>query len=324
VASVAPYACQPLFLHATPRILGHNLAWKLELTASLALMVMMLALYALVAPSHAWAAYVLFHSAIWKGFWLTFVPIGLGSGLLAHYVVVPALRRLHRRNHVYAERLRLPTQLPFPLLIIRGAADEVAGILGATQLVSHLATLVLRAALKLVPVDRDGPDTESSRGQRTRWQVLPSFIRAGLLLCAAACAPLGMLVVAKSIGIHPSAEMAHLAGAVSLLLLVVGVLVMAWESVTQLIVIPVFILLCIATIVPALLFGWRFALATFSLDISAEATPPGHWNSFQLKASSTPYENRRGLSHATHSDPVALAEMTRWLRELDNAALTRK
>jgi hypothetical protein len=61
----------------------------------------------------------------------------------------------------------------------------------------------------------------------------------------------------------------------------------------------------------------RFGLATFGLDISAEATPPGRWTSIQLEPSREPYESRRGLNHGTHSDPAALVEMTRWLRELN-------
>jgi hypothetical protein len=130
-----------------------------------------------------------------------------------------------------------------------------------------------------------------------------------------------MLVLARSIGNHPHPEMAYLAAAVALLLLVVGVLVMAWESVAQLLAIPTFIPLCIATALPALSFGWRFVLATFSLDISAEATPPGRWMVLQLEPDRQPYEQRQGLSHSTHSDSVALAQMTRWLRELNETQL---
>jgi hypothetical protein len=111
--------------------------------------------------------------------------------------------------------------------------------------------------------------------------------------------------------------MAHLAGAVTLLLFSIGVLVMAWEAVSQLLVIPLFLLLSVVAAFSAIPFGLRFVIATFGLDISAEATPPGRWTCLQLESNSEPYENRRGLSHGTHSDPAALREMTRWFRELN-------
>lgn len=91
---------------------------------------------------------------------------------------------------------------------------------------------------------------------------------------------------------------------------------MAWEALARALVIPLFLLLSVITAVSALPFGPRFVLATFGLDVSAEATPPGRWTSFQLEASPQPYENRRGLSHGTHSNAAALAEMMRWFREL--------
>jgi hypothetical protein len=305
------------FLHVMPRILGPGLGQKLEVTVSLALMFLMLMLYALVWPAGASSAYWLFHSATWKGFWLTFVSIGLTGGLLAHYALVPALRALHRSDHTYAQSLKLPHEVPFPVLIIRGAGDEAAGALGATHLVSHLASRVLRAGFRLVPTDSPRRDTALPDRPRANSRWLPKFMKAGLLICVAAIALMGLFVGARAAGMHPSHEVTDLARALVLLLFVVGVLVMAWEAVTQLLIIPPFLVLSIITAVPALAFGWRFAWATFGLDISAESTPPGRWTSFQLEPSREPYENRQALSHATHSDPAALHEMTVWLRELN-------
>jgi hypothetical protein len=305
------------FLHVMPRVLGTGLAQKIELTASLAFMFLMLVTCALVWPTSAWSTYWLFHSATWKGFWLTFVPIGLAGGLLARFALIPGLRALHRWNHAYAQSLRLPNELPFPALIIRGAGDEAAGALGATHLASHLASRVLRAGFRLVPTDSSRTGAESTDRPRERWRWLPGFIKAGLLICVAACVLIGIFAGAKAVGIHPSHEVAHLAGALALLFLVIGVLVMAWEAAAQLLVILPFLGFSIVTAVLALPFGLRFAWGTFGLDISAEATPPGRWTSFQLEPSSEPYENRRALSHETHSDPAAPSAMTEWLRELD-------
>ena len=304
------------FLLVAPRVLGARLAQKIELTASLAFMFLIWVTYAVVWPASAWKAYSLFHSATWKGFWLTFVPIGLAGGLLARCGLIPRLRALHRWNHSYALSLRLPRELPFPALIIRGAGDEATGALGATQLISHLATRVLRAGFRLVPEDAERKHMKPAHS-RVRWQWLPRFIKAGLLICAGGCISMCMLVIARALGTHPSTGMAHLAGAVTLLLFSIGVLVMAWEAVSQLLVIPLFLLLSVVAAFSAIPFGLRFVIATFGLDISAEATPPGRWTCFQLESDSEPYENRRGLSHETHSDPAALREMTRWFRELN-------
>lgn len=305
------------FLHVAPRVLGAGLAQKLELTASLAFMSLILVTYALVWPASAWSAYLLFHSGSWRGFWLTFVPIGLAGGLLARYGLIPGVRALHRWNHSYAQSLRLPNELLFPLLIIRGAGDEAAGALGATQLVSHLATRVLRAGFRLLPADSKRVDAESRERSRGRWPSLPNYVKAGLLMCVGGCLPLAILVVVRSVGIPPGSAIAHLTGALALVLIVVGVLVMAWEAAAQFFAMPLFLVLSVVTAVSALPFGLRFVLATFGLEISAEATPPGRWTSIQLEPSSEPYESRRGLNHGTHSDPAALVEMTRWLRELN-------
>jgi hypothetical protein len=305
------------FLLVAPRVLGPRLAQKLELTASLAFMFLILVIYAVVWPASATKAYSLFHSATWKGFWLTFVPIGLVGGLLARFGLIPRLRALHRWSHLYARSLRLPSELPYPVLIIRGAGDEATGALGATQLISHLATRVLRAGFRLVPEDAEHKHTKPAHW-RVRWQWLPRFVKAGLLICVVGCIAMGMLVIARALGVHPSTGITHLAGAVTLLLLSIGVLVMAWEAMSQLLVIPPFLLLSGIAAFSAIPFGLRFVMATFGLDVSAEPTPPGRWTCFQLEPNGDPYECRRGLSHGTHSNPAALKEMSRWFRELND------
>jgi hypothetical protein len=280
-------------------------------------MLLILAVYAVVWPASAAKTFSLFHSATWKGFWLTFVPIGLLGGLLARFGLIPRLRALHRWNHSYARNLRLPSELPFPALIIRGAGDEASGLLGATQLISHLATRVLRTGFRLVPEDAEHKHPKPTHWY-VRWQCLPRFLKAGLLICAVGCISIGVLVMARALGIHPSTGMAHLAGALALLLISIGVLVMAWETMSQLVVIPLFLSLSFVAALFAVSFGWRFVMATFGLDISAEPTPPGRWTCFQLEPNSDPYESRRGLNHGTHSNPAALREMSRWLRELSD------
>jgi hypothetical protein len=117
-------------------------------------------------------------------------------------------------------------------------------------------------------------------------------------------------------GVHLQSELAHLLGGMTLFLFTAGALILSWEAVALLLVMPLFLVLSITTALFALPFGVRFGLATFGLEVSAEPTPPGGWSSFQLQASNTPYESQSGLSHGTHSNPVALAEMTRWLRAL--------
>jgi predicted alpha/beta hydrolase family esterase len=303
------------FLHISPRILGSGLAQKLELTASLGALVLVSLACALIWPRSAWKVYLFFHSASLQAFFLAFMPLCLAVGLLTPLVFVPALRALHRWNHAYAQRLRLPDELPFPVLIIRAAGDEAASALAATHLVSHLASRVLRASFRLVPADipRD-PITAARR--RSRWHELRGFIRAGALICGGGLVLLGGLLLARMAGVHLQSELAHLLGGMTLFLFTAGALILSWEAVALLLIMPLFLILSITTALFALPFGVRFGLATFGLEVSAEPTPPGGWSSFQLQASNTPYESQSGLSHGTHSNPVALAEMTRWLRAL--------
>ena len=59
-------------------------------------------------------------------------------------------------------------------------------------------------------------------------------------------------------------------------------------------------------------FGGSPWIANLGIKISAEASPPGQWSVVQLPPSPTSLELSRGLSHATHSDPLALRVLGRW------------
>jgi hypothetical protein len=302
------------FLHVRPRILGFGLAKKLELTASLVLVFSLLLMYALFQPASLW--HVLRHFQTFVRESSAPVILVLGGSLLARVALIPALRALHRWNHAFAYKLRLPSQLPFPVLIIRAAADEAAGLLGAGQLVSHQATRLLRAGFRMVPSDPFPPVPGMHLRLIERWRRLANYHKAGLVICLTSCLPLALAVLFSAAGIHLGREMGYLLGSVALGGLVLGVLLMSRELLAQLIVMPLFVALNMVAAAIMTVFGLRFALATLGMDISTEPTPPGRWTSLQLPFSRQPYETRRGLSHATHSDPAALQEMMKWFREL--------
>ncbi len=66
--------------------------------------------------------------------------------------------------------------------------------------------------------------------------------------------------------------------------------------------------------------GGQLALAAVSLQISAEATPPGDWK-IRHRVYSV-HEEDDGMSHSTHSDPVVIEGIAKWLlnlRDKDNS-----
>lgn len=305
------------FLHVAPRLLGTRLARKLELAASVAVVALVILLYVCLCPTSAKSLYAHLHSLTQREFWLMFAPIGLCFGLLGRYVVIPGLRTLHRKNHDYARKLALPTVLPFPTLIIRAAGDEAAGALGATQFVSHMATRILRTILKWVPAETAPFRSEKPRPWDAGLSRLPRSTRVGLLISVSAVIfPIGLWMILGAMSLRFSPIVNHFIAGCALLIMLIGVFIMTWETLVQLLLLPLFVIFNLIAAAAAASFGWRFALATFGLDISAESTPPGSWNSLQLSPSTDPYEERVGLSHGTHSDPIALAELARWLREL--------
>jgi len=302
------------FLHVKPRTLGSRLANKLEFTASLVFVGLLFVTSVLVSSSGDWSALLHFQSYMRHDN----LPIILtiGGSLLACSLVIPGLRSMHRWNHAYAHKLRLPARLSCPVLIIRSTADEAAGLLDGCQLLSHQATRLLRAGLRMVPSDLPRPASGPMPGLLTRWLRLPNYHKSGLAICASVGIPLAAALLLNAVGLHLNRHVGELVGIVAVLGVLFGMLLMAWDAVPQMMAIPLFLVCNTLAAIVSIPFGGRFALATLSMDVSSEPMPPGRWTCLQLPPSTVPYENRHGLSHATHSDPAALREMTRWLREI--------
>lgn len=83
------------FLHITPRALGSTLALKLEVTAGLAAMTLVVAMSARIWPALTTEFYRLARTGSWSDYLFSIVPIGIIAGLLA-----AGFMRLFRTAHI--------------------------------------------------------------------------------------------------------------------------------------------------------------------------------------------------------------------------------
>jgi hypothetical protein len=283
------------FLHIKPRILGIRFGRQIEVLAPGLTIIIALGMYPLLSSfSSLPPAYVLTGCSL--------VPI-----LITLAVFMPRLlRRLHSWSHRFAERMVLLDRLPFPVLIVRGSADEAASALGGVQFVSMLLTKLLRLLLILIPPAEKSANVSDYRLGRILklclWFMLAGFSVFLLWLGAAKFFPwMNRLPVA----VNPGLWLGILAGTALILL-----------PVTISLLIPLAFM--VVTLLAAVLlpFGAQNALAALSMHISAEATPPGEWTVVQLAPSTATLEEERGLSHFTHSNVAALRAVEAWLAKL--------
>lgn len=310
------------FLHTSPRQLGAKLGKRLEFLASIAVVTVALAA-AVVAISSFWpkTASVLLGLLRHDFALFALLPIGLCLWLATRYLLIPMWRRLHDNAHRYCERMRLPSSLPFPVLLVRAAADEASSALGAVQLFSWLLTRLVRLLSVTLPLDIDDKSPAVTEGKRTR-RPLPRSIRLGTsIMGIAILLPLVIFLLA-SIGVDLRMS-PDLLALLMLLLFLLGPIIMIWADLVAFAVMCAVAMLSSALAVVLLCFGWRQSAATaLSTNISAEPTPPGRWDLVQLGHSNDPLETQRTLNHATHSSPSALAVVEAWMRERFGVAST--
>lgn len=191
-------------------------------------------------------------------------------------------RWIHNRSHRLAPRLKLPSTLGFPVLIIRGAGDEAHATLDAAQLSSTLITKCLKVALFLFG-NRAGELRIASRG--------------GLIVIVAG------LVLAFIGGIMEDGW--YIGAGFTLVLVVPLLMIGALVGVTAAV---------LGLAVLMLSFGGGMTVGV-SLYISTESTPPGTWSVSQLTPLPYAPDTRLALRHYTHSDERALAVLREWLSE---------
>jgi hypothetical protein len=293
------------FLHVAPRELGATLGPKMETLASLAVCV-------LIATSLYALPWLGVHDLLSEGsaeglqaadrirdfglYLLTLLPFLLG---------VPFIKRAFRRISVSARKvaveLRLPERVTFPTLIVRTAADEASTALATAQFLSTLVTRILRLILRVSPHEGDLERAPSAASRR-----------AAVLFSVSV-----FLVIIGLFG-SSSIRSESILGWPVMLMLLLGAAVVSVTLAAS------FTTLVLAAITYALLalctvpYGWRFALSSIGLQISAEATPPGFWRMAQIGLDARSLEDQKELNHATHSNTSAIHLVCHWLRAVEN------
>lgn len=202
-----------------------------------------------------------------------FVGLGLGS------LLVKRVYRLAIRRHLtMAKRLRLPSRLPFPSLLIRCTSDEAGNVLVASQLLSTLmsSTVVFFA----------------------RYANLKYSAFWGAALGGAMWIAKYFHIIEKVDGTWYGNWVIGVPFALLVIMCLGPYLLVA---------------LTIALGIIAKAFGSSIFFGGFSMEISAEATPPGHWELLQLPGIAT--KRFHGKQHSTHSLPAAIDELRRFLEK---------
>lgn len=318
-AMISSVACLSTpFLHIAPREFGPWLAQKLKSTANF---------FAFIAVASIVAVCIAI-LALRGGWNIEPAPLGmieLGAGATIGTLVVRRLRHrwrlLYERSRRYAKSLELPSILPFPVLLIRGAADEAASALGFVQLLSTLLSRILRLLTLFVPTrpfldDRD-PSTDHRQGDASS----VAWLRLGNIGAALAIGALGIELIYFLANGHvqwPRWLTLVVAGhdvSPTLPPLLLGVILASIGPLLFVLAAPCILLLTLAMALALFPYGPRFALAGMSLLLSAEATPPGQWVLTQLPPSAAPLQDDGAFSHGTHSDAGAMTILRRWLSE---------
>jgi len=242
------------------------------------------------------------------------VPKGTAQLFLVGGIAIPLLvssaiiRHLNRWSYGLLDRLSLPCELPFPVLIVRATSDEASSALGGPQLLSSLATRLLRLLVTVIPLSGE---KLSKRFWLTRvvlasakWLALPG---CAVFLLLAALAVTGLLYE------RVFTSMLYVGG----VLLISGTAIFVATVLGVFILYPIVWLLLLLTSVAMVPFGgWGLAFATLSLQVSAEATPPGKWEVVQLSALEVQFQAEGPLQHGTHTNQVAINRLSSWLREV--------
>jgi hypothetical protein len=257
---------------------------------------------------------VIVNLLVWLVFllvWLVFILVGTLVLFLVEWVASPALLRKGPSGVLsdLSESFRLPDLEPDELLVVRAPGDEASSGLGATRVFSLLLDYVSRTLGRIYA----GGEWLVQFDQRmTRLQRFLIFLPLSLAGIAAIWAmyllgrspsdPLlpwaGLLVVVGTLFLFPP----NLFPLFNSLLTMIGSLL---EFIAGALLLPVIVLLSVVT-AP---FGIDAGLLAAFFELSAETTPPGSFEVFQLHDSISP-----GLRHSlTYSDDATLHAIVKWI-----------
>ena len=324
--SVSSLACLSTpFLYVSIRRLRRAAAERLEFLGGFAIATLIVFLGVSAFPGGPSFLYHYFKTAPNWVFYGGLVLPALGVGLLIRHALIPGIRQVHRWAVGFARDLRLPPQLPFPVLAVYRKRDEAAAILRLASFLTAKLSSIVGITLTITPLP-DTPDgrrrrsAESNRALRT----LAMTRRIGRWTLIFAASLIALMLGTMKLGMWSSHEALRVTARNLVALLVASAALYAIETwVLVLMMLPI-IAICLLLAVPAILYGLRFALAVIGLEIQAKPTPPptllrvtvnelpagsgGHWR----------------LRHATHSDPEALAVLECWLRRIKQEYIARE
>jgi len=194
-----------------------------------------------------------------------------------------------------AQRFAMPTFLPRQVLIVRTPADEASSALGFAQLMSQIATKLIR----LVVLAVHAPDAKHT-------QRFPGRV---MVACGS------IFIIAFLVGVISGAgDTAVYAFMIALLSLgiVIGL------PFLLLLLIPVVWIACVVLLLAAAPFGLDLLPVAIGLQFSVEATPPGRWQVLQFSRADSELSDEKGLSHFSHSDPRVIREISNWMGSVIN------
>lgn len=309
-ANIDSLACLATpFLHAMARRLGHSLGSKLEYLISIAVLATVTLIWSWIWPQSVASAMRIAKSSYAL---LILIPAMIVVALGVRKLLLPAWRAAYTSSRAFGRRLQLPTSVSFPTLIVRGAGDEAAGILGAAQLINAGLLRLVRILVSAVPGDVPFGEHSQRVDRSHRARRKPLSVRIGIGVFVA-----GWVVLVLVFGLPGAGAVLSVFSPTSIAIIMVGcwmigLLLMVASEVVQFLAAPVVLLLIFLMAVTLFIpFGWRIALSTVGLNISAEPTPPGTWTVVQLPHP-TNIEQMRDLNHAIHSNPALFDALETW------------
>lgn len=219
-------------------------------------------------------------------------------------------RRISKWTRRLATKLTIPSELPFPVLLVRDTGDEASSALGGPQFISSVVSMFLGFVVAMLGlVSRVWAWAKAKR--------LPNIYKWWFITIA--CVFVFYLVL-EIFGLDQD-DLAWLVP-----LIVAPYAIVLFRHLINFLVLllcvvlgfPCFVLVYVSILVLSILlmpFGSQFAMSGAILKITAEATPPGTWSVTQLGAAHQP-DAGVGLQHSTHSDPEALKILGNWFNQI--------
>jgi hypothetical protein len=294
------------------RKLGHSLGSKLEYLISIAVLALLTLIWSRIWPGSVKSVIRVAESNYAM---LILIPALIVVAFGVRKLLLPTWRAAYSNSRAFGRRLQLPSSVPFPMLIVRAAGDEAAGVLGAAQLINAVLLRLVRALVLAVPGEvgqhKHSLRADASHARKRK----PLLLRIGIGVFVAGWVILVLVFGLGGAGANLSVFSPTLIAAIMVSCWMIGLLLMVAPEIVQFVAAPVvFLLIVLMGLTVFFAFGWRIALSTVGLNVTTEPTPPGTWTVIQLRHT-TNVEQMRDLNHAIHSSPAFFNALETWYRD---------